>query len=174
TAKAAALTGSYWLACYALAILAALITITIPLGIPMTPFKLSLTAALVGSALLLAGCGDKPQTAAPAKAEQRALTEADAVAFLNKTATKLEQLYLESNRAEWIYSNFITEDTASLAADVNEKLTVEMVNLATAAAKFDQVALSDDSRRKLDKLKLALTLPAPQDAAKTAEMAKIV
>ena len=140
----------------------------------MTPFKLSLTAALVGSALLLAGCGEKQQATTPAKAEQRALTEADALAFLAETETKLVQLYKESNRAEWIYANFITEDTASLAADVNEKLTVEMVNLASAAAKFDQVALSADSRRKLDKLKLALTLPAPQDAAKTAEMAKIV
>ena len=65
----------------------------------MTPFKLSLTAALVGSALLLASCGEKQNTAAPVKAEQRALTEADAVAFLDETATKLEQLYLESNRA---------------------------------------------------------------------------
>ncbi|MBU2114400.1 MAG: M2 family metallopeptidase, partial [Gammaproteobacteria bacterium] len=140
----------------------------------MTPFNLSLTALLVSSALLLGGCGPQQQHTAAGQAEQKQLTEADAVAFLKDTETKLVQLYKESNRAEWIYSNFITEDTASLAADVNEKLTVEMVQLATAAAKFDQVSLSADSRRKLDKLKLALTLPAPQDAAKTAEMAKIV
>ncbi|MDP5190322.1 M2 family metallopeptidase, partial [Rheinheimera baltica] len=139
----------------------------------MTPFKLSATAFFVTSTLLLSACSPQQQ-AAPVKAEQKQLTQADAEAFLADTEKKLEQLYLESNRAEWIYANFITEDTASLAADVNEKLTVEMVNLATAAAKFDQVALSEDSRRKLDKLKLALTLPAPQDAAKTAEMAKLV
>ncbi|MDX1392070.1 MAG: peptidase M2 family protein, partial [Rheinheimera sp.] len=84
----------------------------------MTKFKLTLTAALVSSALLLSGCGEKPQDNAAAKAEQRVLTEADAVAFLNDTEKKLEQLYKESNRAEWIYANFITEDTASLAADV--------------------------------------------------------
>ena len=120
----------------------------------MTPFNLSITALLVGSALLLGGCGpQQQQQTASAQAEQKQLTEADAVAFLNETETTLVQLYKEANRAEWIYSNFITEDTASLAADVNEKLTLEMVQLATAAAKFDQVALSADSRRKLDKLK---------------------
>lgn len=141
----------------------------------MTTFNLSLTTLLVSSALLLGGCGpQQQQQTAPAQAEQKQLSEADAIAFLKDTETKLVQLYKESNRAEWIYSNFITEDTASLAADVNEKLTLEMVQLATAAAKFDKVALSADSRRKLDKLKLALTLPAPQDPAKTAEMAKIV
>ncbi|MAD74039.1 MAG: peptidyl-dipeptidase [Rheinheimera sp.] len=140
-----------------------------------TLFKLSLTAALVSSALLLSGCGNDntPQQTSVA-VEQKTLTEADAKEFLAEAEQKLIALYLEANRAEWIYANFITEDTASLAADVNEKLTLAMVNLANEAARFDKVQLSAEDRRKLDKLKLALTLPAPQDPEKTAEMAKIV
>ena len=140
-----------------------------------TLFKLSLTAALVSSALLLSGCGnDNTPQQTSVSVEQKQLTEADAKQFLAAAEQKLIALYLEANRAEWIYANFITEDTASLAADVNEKLTLAMVNLANEAARFDKVELSADNRRKLDKLKLALTLPAPQDPEKTAEMAKIV
>ncbi|MCF2859957.1 M2 family metallopeptidase, partial [Pseudoalteromonas sp. SMS1] len=47
------------------------------------------------------------------------------------------------------------------------------VALANEAAKFDDLELSYDNRRKLDKLKLNLTLPAPKDPAKTAELAKL-
>lgn len=146
-------------------------------GSLMKILKLSITAALVSSALLLTACDSSDNNDVKAKqntVSQQALTEADAVAFLAATEPKLVQLFLESSRAEWIYANFITEDTAALSADINEKLTIEMIALATAAAKFDRVKLSDDSRRKLDKLKLALTLPAPKDAEKTTEMAKIV
>lgn len=135
------------------------------------PFKLSVTALVIASALHLTGCNDST-TQAPAK--PAALSQTDATAFLAKTEQELKKLYDEANRAEWIYANFITEDTAALSADVNERMTAIGVRLAGEAAKFDSVQLDADTRRKLDKLKLALTLPAPADAKKTEQLAKIV
>ncbi|WP_341503958.1 M2 family metallopeptidase [Gallaecimonas sp. GXIMD4217] len=139
-------------------------------------YQKSLLAVVV--ALAMAGCqDDAKQTQQPqADAQQgapAALTVADAKTFVTDAEKELTQLYKEANRAEWIYANFITEDTASLAADVNEKLTARIVALASQAARFDALELDPVTRRKLDKLKLSLVLPAPQDEAKTAELAKI-
>lgn len=53
-------------------------------------------------------------------------------------------------------------------------MTETVVRLANEAAKYDELELDYDARRKLDKLKLALTLPAPQDANKTAQLSQIV
>jgi peptidyl-dipeptidase A len=53
-------------------------------------------------------------------------------------------------------------------------MTESVVRLANQAAQFDDLALDYDARRKLNKLKLALTLPAPQDAEKTAQLSTIV
>ncbi|WP_350542133.1 M2 family metallopeptidase, partial [Psychrobacter sp. CAL495-MNA-CIBAN-0180] len=69
---------------------------------------------------------------------------------------------------------FITHDTSALSAEVNRKMTETVVRLANEAAKYDELELDYDARRKLDKLKLALTLPAPQDADKTAKLSQIV
>ncbi len=129
-------------------------------------FKLSVGAIIVASAVALSACKSTPE-------QHTKLTEADAVAFLDSAAEQLVDLNFRSSRAAWIYANFITHDTASLAADVNEEYTAALVELANQAAQFDGMQLTADTRRKLDKLKLNLTLPAPKDADKTAELAKL-
>lgn len=133
-------------------------------------FKKSLTALVVTSAIALSACNqEKPQ----AQVAEKAATVEDAKAFLVSTEKELKALYDEVNRAEWIYANFITHDTSALAAATNEKMTAAVVRLANEAAKFNHLDLDADSKRKLEKLKLALTLPAPQDEAKTAELSRI-
>ncbi|MFH6953578.1 M2 family metallopeptidase [Pseudoalteromonas sp. XMcav1-K] len=138
----------------------------------MTSFKLSLPALLVASAVAITGCNATSKQQETQSAQQ--VTAQDAKAFLANTETELMALYNEVSRAEWIYANFITHDTSGLSAAANEKMTAAVVRLANEASKFDKLDLDEDSRRKLDKLKLALTLPAPQDPAKTAELSKIV
>ncbi|KZN30475.1 M2 family metallopeptidase [Pseudoalteromonas luteoviolacea] len=127
-------------------------------------FKLSLSAVFVAGALSLSGCNSTTS---------EKLTEKDAEAFLVQAEEQLLDLTVRSSRAAWIYANFITEDTAALSAEVGEEYTATLVALANEAAKFDDLELSYDNRRKLDKLKLNLTLPAPKDPAKTAELAKL-
>lgn len=152
----------------------------------LRPAKLALGIAL---ALSLSACQEDAKTthtntaetkaaetkaavAAPAASAQ--VTAADAIAFITEAEAELAALSLEANRAEWIYSNFITEDTASLSATVNEKVTATSVRLATEAAKFANVELDAVNARKLNMLRSAIVLPSPMDPAKNAELAGIV
>jgi len=138
-------------------------------------FKLSMSALVVASTLALSAC-DAQVTLDTRDSSQatKTVTAKDANAFIAKTEQELSALYLESSRAEWIYANFITHDTSALSAEVNRKMTETVVRLANQAAQFDELELDYDARRKLNKLKLALTLPAPQDAEKTAQLSTIV
>ena len=138
-------------------------------------FKLSMSALVVASTLALSAC-DAQVTLDTSDSSQatKTVTAKDANAFIAKTEQELSALYLESSRAEWIYANFITHDTSALSAEVNRKMTETVVRLANQAAQFDELELDYDARRKLNKLKLALTLPAPQGAEKTAQLSQIV
>ncbi|MBE0357748.1 MULTISPECIES: M2 family metallopeptidase [Pseudoalteromonas] len=137
--------------------------------------KLSISALMVASTLALAACDAEINIDTTDSAHtKKAVTAKDANTFITNTEKELSALYLESSRAEWIYANFITHDTSALSAEVNRKMTETVVRLANEAAKYDTLVLDYDARRKLDKLKLALTLPAPQDADKTAQLSNIV
>jgi peptidyl-dipeptidase A len=130
---------------------------------------------MVASTLALAACDAEINIDTTDSAHtKKAVTAKDANTFITNTEKELSALYLESSRAEWIYANFITHDTSALSAEVNRKMTETVVRLANEAAKYDTLVLDYDARRKLDKLKLALTLPAPQDADKTAQLSNIV
>jgi peptidyl-dipeptidase A len=138
-------------------------------------FKLTISAVVVASTLALTACDTQTSPAQPQQeATPAAITVNDAKAFIAATEKELSALYLEASRADWIYANFITHDTSALSAEVNRKMTETVVRLANQAAQFDQLELDYDARRKLDKLKLALTLPAPQDTDKTAQLSHIV
>jgi peptidyl-dipeptidase A len=112
-------------------------------------------------------------TSQPSEKITKALTAADATTFLADVEREMVTLNLEGSRAEWIYSNFITDDTSALAAASSQKSTEAGVRFAMAAAKFDNVDVTPTQRRKLNTLKQSLVMPAPQDEAKSAELAKI-
>jgi len=103
----------------------------------------------------------------------KVLSVNDVTDFLTRVEQELVTLNIDSSRAEWIYANFITEDTAKLSASASQKSTEAGVRFAMEAAKFDQVNVSAEQRRKLNTLKQSLVMPAPQDSKKAAELAKI-
>ncbi len=115
-----------------------------------------------------------PHKCPPPAAEQaQQIDSAAAIEFINKAEADLASLNVEANRAEWIYSNFITDDTAALSAAMGEKVTSTSVRYATEAAKYAHVELDAVNARKLNSLRSSLVLPAPLDPAKNAELASI-
>lgn len=143
-------------------------------------FKFTAIALVVATSL--AACTqDKNNTDSTAQSKEaqtkqtpsKALTSKDAQIFLDEVAQEMVTLGVSGARAEWIYSNFITEDTSSLAAEANQKSTEAGVRFAMQAAEFDSVEVTPIQRRQLNILKQSLVLPAPQDSAKSAELAKI-
>src|SRR5207244_13334473 len=82
-------------------------------------------------------------------------------------------LGVKSNRAHWVKSNFITDDTESIAADANEKSIAAVTELAEASRKFDGLNLPEDVTRKIKLLRRALDLPAPSNQAEREELTKI-
>ncbi|GCF89666.1 M2 family metallopeptidase [Shewanella sp. M-Br] len=137
--------------------------------------KIALTVAL---SLGLTACNDpQSKTDKTATAEAAVINtapdKAQAIAFINDAEAKMAELSIESNRAEWIYSNFITDDTAALSAAVGEKVSAASVKFATEAAKYANVQLDPVNARKLNILRSALVLPAPLDPAKNTELAQI-
>jgi peptidyl-dipeptidase A len=142
-------------------------------------FTYTAVAILVASSLSACSESDKAQTQVAPKAQtaqvesQQYITTQDAAGFLAKVAIQSAELYQESARAEWIYQNFITDDTSALSAEANQKSTEAGVAYAMEAAKFDDADVTVEQRRKLNYLKQSLVIPAPQDPAKSGELAKI-
>jgi peptidyl-dipeptidase A len=138
-------------------------------------FKLTAIALVVTTSLV--ACNQEKQNSDAAtqtkQTSVKALTSEDAQVFLDDVAKEMTTLGVSGARAAWIYANFITEDTASLAAEADQKSTEAGVRFAMKAAEFDKVEVSPTQRRQLDILKQSLVLPAPQDSAKSAELAQI-
>ena len=136
--------------------------------------KLSAVAAAL--ILTISGCNDTNQAQQDKNLVTptvQQLTQQDAQAFLDNVETQMKALVIEASRAEWIYQNFITEDTSALASQENQKYTEAGVKYAMEAAKFDNVEVTAEQRRKLNILKQSLVIPAPQDTEKSAELAKL-
>lgn len=129
-----------------------------------TTFKRSLLTLVISAAVTSTACSNQTTT-------QKTPNGSDARQFIKTAETQLNQVINNSSKADWVYSNFITDDTAQLSSEANAKMTATIVSLANEAAKYDTLDLDADARRKLNKLKLALVLPAPKAADKTAELA---
>ncbi|MBS1807979.1 MAG: M2 family metallopeptidase, partial [Acidobacteria bacterium] len=93
--------------------------------------------------------------------------------FITEAESRLAELAIKLNRAQWVAANFITDDTEALSAEVNKEYIALTTELAEAARKFDGQKMSDDTARKLLLLKLSLTLPAPSNPTERDELTKI-
>ena len=146
---------------------------------------------VVLAALALSACATAPTAMPPADPTPPAMIEAaapapppppppppgptveEATKFANDAEARLAEMNVDSQRASWVQQNFITEDTQILSAKENEKLINAGVELAKGAARFDNLDLPYDTRRKLDLIKLSLTSPGPSDPVLTAELARL-
>ena len=116
--------------------------------------------------------------AAPAFAEEAAPqtaaarpTAADAEAFVAAAEKELFDYTVSASRVFWINSTYLTDDTNALAAEVGAKGTEMQVRFALEAAKYNDVpGLSEETRRKLDKLRGGIVLPAPTTDGAAAEL----
>ncbi len=137
------------------------------------PLSFRLPAAiLAGAGLLLAFVSPAP-VAAQTAAKGAKPTEADARKFIADATERLFDLSIEAGRAQWVQATFITYDTEILAAKRNEAVLNVGVDLAKQASRFDGVQLDPDTRRQIELLKRGLTLAAPSDPAKTAELTRL-
>ncbi len=100
-------------------------------------------------------------------------TPAEAEKFVADAEKQLFDLSIKAQRAGWVQENFITDDTEQMAADINDQLTELATRLAKDAVRFDGMALPYDTARKLQLIKLALTLPAPGNDAERQEVTRL-
>jgi len=128
--------------------------------------------AIVASApLACSNVGTSPVNS-PASVETPPTVE-EAREFVAEIEEELRRIWATRDRAAWINQNFITDDTEALAAEA-EEATAEYVRQAIERSnRFAGMDLPEDVARKLHLLKLAQIVPAPSDAAKRGELARL-
>jgi peptidyl-dipeptidase A len=106
-------------------------------------------------------------TAAPAP------TPVEAKAFIEQSESRLLSLWIDAERASWVYSTFITDDTEAIQAQARQRVIDETVRLAKEARRFKGLALPADVARKFALLPISLSLVAPSDPVKSKELSEI-
>lgn len=97
----------------------------------------------------------------------------DVTAFLDQAEQEIRETSEEGARLAWIAANFITYDSQFVLAKHDARSTLMAVKLAKKAATFDEVQVDAKTRRKLDTLKQAIRLPAPENKELAAELSTI-
>ncbi len=95
-------------------------------------------------------------------------------AFLHQVESRLLELSREAQRADWVYSTYISPDSESLASRANARLIGSTVELAKESTRFPGVRSSPEEKRKLALLRLALPLIAPSDPSESEELTSLV
>jgi len=100
-------------------------------------------------------------------------TVQEAAAFIDDAEARLLKVWIDAERAAWVQSNFITDDTTAIAATARTVVIGATMELASEAARFDGIELPEELRRKLLLLKTSMGVAAPADPALQAELAEI-
>lgn len=108
-------------------------------------------------------------------AQQSPPTLGEAQQFIARAETRLNELTVKASRASWVQSNFITDDTETMAAEANEALIGATTELAKQATRFDHLQMPPELARKMLLLKLAAAVPAPapSDPKELTELTRI-
>jgi peptidyl-dipeptidase A len=112
--------------------------------------------------------------AAPAQAQDKTPTAAEAQAFVDRVAKEYTEFGLIAQRVAWINATYITDDTDALAAEYGARGTEMAVRWALEAARYQKAAgLSPELARQLTMLRVAITLPAPTTPGAATQLADI-
>src|ERR1044071_5300421 len=115
----------------------------------------------------------KPSSKSSATHAKGAATVAEAQAFMKKAEDQLEDVLARASGASWVQENFITDDTETMSAQANERLTAVVTQLALEARRFEGLKLPPELARKFLLLKLSLVAPAPNNDAERKELTEL-
>ena len=102
-----------------------------------------------------------------------AQTVPEALAFLEKAEKELLAASNYAQRAGWLQSTYINEDSETQAALANEKYIKAVLALSRQATRFDKLTLPADAARKMRLIKLNLTMATPANDAESSELTKL-
>lgn len=123
---------------------------------------------------LTAGCGHNKERPSGAAKSAAPPTAADARSFIEQVDRDLRALWSDSARASWVKETYITDDTEAMAAEADERSMEYVARAIKDATRFDDVPGKDpDVERQLGLLKVSTSLPAPADAEKRSELARL-
>jgi peptidyl-dipeptidase A len=128
------------------------------------------TLILMVAGSLLVACGPQSSDPVVVTAEPPMNSAEEFVARVND---ELIDLNREGGAASWIRATYITEDTAIISSLADEKYAEWHSRTVKQAAMYDGQELAPATRRALDQLKLGTSLPAPDDADKRKELARL-
>lgn len=94
--------------------------------------------------------------------------------FIAEIEKRMHALQAEAERASWVASNFITDDTRAIEADARERFMAASSEAIATAATFAGVNVDYDTRRKLELLRVASPAPAPLDAERRKAFAQVL
>ena len=109
----------------------------------------------------------------PLRAAEPAATPEEAKAFIERAESTLLNLWIDAERASWVYATFITDDTEQIQAEARQRVIDETVKLSKEAQRFKGLKLPEDVARKFALLPISLSLVAPSDPAKSKELSEI-
>jgi len=104
---------------------------------------------------------------------QKKPTPEEAKKFIDDAEQKLLLLGAEAGRADWVKSTYITDDTETIAAKLDEKVISATVDYAKQSTRFDGLKLDPVTARKIKLLKLSLTIATPSDPKESEELTRI-
>jgi peptidyl-dipeptidase A len=94
---------------------------------------------------------------------QRKPTVQEAQRFVDDAESRLDKLGIESQRANWVNLNFITDDTEVISAQAAARLLEAAGEIALKARRYNGLALPAATARKLKLLQLSLVLENDAD-----------
>ncbi|HVK79727.1 MAG TPA: M2 family metallopeptidase, partial [Verrucomicrobiae bacterium] len=131
---------------------------------------LKAAASWVAIAAFAAACATTPaQQAATAPAA----TPEAAQAFVDNAERELMARSEYEGRIAWVFNTNINYDTEWLLQRADAEGTEARVRIASEAAQYQGLNLTPETQRKLNMLRLGLTLPAPQREGAAAELSAI-
>ena len=110
-----------------------------------------------------------------AAAQNGSPTLAEAETFMKQAQATLDDLSTKANRAAWVQETYITQDTQEMSAEANDRLIAATTRLIHEATRFDGLVpqMPPELARQFLLLKLALTMPAPTDAAERQKLTRV-
>ena len=120
------------------------------------------------STLLLSACQG------PSGAPEMAPPIEDSKAFATRVNRELTEMNRETQAAGWVAQTYITPDSEYLATRAGDRWLAYFSQAAAQARIYEKSPLDAETARTLTLLRLGVSAPAPSDAAKRAELARLL